>query len=250
MCDSYEEMKLRATEKKFKFPYLYDGDNQKSALSYGPLATPHCFVFDKNRNLTYVGRVDSQEKPGTGKAEDLCNAIDEVLAGKTVTLPNTKVFGCSMKWYWKAEYTLELYKKWSQLPVNIEEIDVKGIKELIKNDSTGKLRLINVWATWCGSCKVEFKDKDKLTDLLKSKGIEILYISIDEDNRDNAWKNMIKYYNLHGYHLRANGKLSAELRLLQNPKGGFYIPWHILLDENGNIVKDPSAIAELEKGMK
>jgi len=125
---------------------------------------------------------------------------------------------------------------------------IETLKECVKSIK-GKRVYVDVWATWCGSCKVEFKDKDKLTDLLKSKGIEILYISIDEDNRDNAWKNMIKYYNLHGYHLRANGKLSAELRLLQNPKGGFYIPWHILLDENGNIVKDPSAIAKLEKGM-
>jgi len=62
MGDSFEEMKLRAKDKGFAFPYLYDGDNQKCALAYGPVATPHCFVFDKNRILCYAGRVDGSEK--------------------------------------------------------------------------------------------------------------------------------------------------------------------------------------------
>ena len=118
MGDSYEEMKQRASDKKFPFPYLYDGDDQKSALAYGPAATPHCFVFDGNRILRYVGRVDGSEKPGTGKGEDLRNAIDAVLAGQPVKNPVTKVFGCSVKWSWKSEYTEKLYKQWSELPVD------------------------------------------------------------------------------------------------------------------------------------
>ena len=119
MGDSFEEMKLRAKDKGFTFPYLYDGDNQKCALAYGPVATPHCFVFDKNRVLCYAGRVDGSEKPGSGNGEDLRNAIDEVLAGKTVTTPTTKVFGCSIKWPWKSEYTEKLYQQWAGLPVTL-----------------------------------------------------------------------------------------------------------------------------------
>ena len=51
LSDSFEEMKLRAREKKFPFPYLYDGETQKTALAYGVLATPHVFIFDSNRKL-------------------------------------------------------------------------------------------------------------------------------------------------------------------------------------------------------
>ena len=47
--DSYEEMKIRAREKNFNFPYLYDGDSQKISKAYGPNATPHAFVFDRER---------------------------------------------------------------------------------------------------------------------------------------------------------------------------------------------------------
>ena len=55
--DSFEDMKLRAKERKFAFPYLYDGEKQEAALAYGVVATPQVFLFDQNRKLRYVGRI-------------------------------------------------------------------------------------------------------------------------------------------------------------------------------------------------
>lgn len=178
--DSYEDMKIRASEKAFNFPYLYDGDDQKTALAYGPVATPHCFVFDRNRTLRYNGRVDGSEKPGTGKGEDLRNAIDAILAGKQVSQPVTKTFGCSMKWSWKDEYTRQLYKQWAELPVTLEEIDVAGIKELVRNTSSEKLRLINFWATWCGPCVSEFPDLVVIDRMYRGRPFEFITVSADK----------------------------------------------------------------------
>src|SRR5262249_44165107 len=53
--DSFEDMKVRAKERKFPFPYLYDGETQKTSIEYGVLATPHVFIFDQDRKLRYVG---------------------------------------------------------------------------------------------------------------------------------------------------------------------------------------------------
>ena len=183
MGDSFEDMKIRASDKKFPFPYLYDGDDQKSALAYGPVATPNCFVFDKNRILIYTGRVDGSEKPGTGKGEDLRNAIDAALAGQPVKTPVTKVFGCSVKWSWKSDYTKKLYKQWSELPVKLEEIDITGVKELIKNSSSGKVRLINFWATWCGPCITEFPDLVIIDRMYRGRSFEFISISTDKQVR-------------------------------------------------------------------
>ncbi len=192
MGDSYEDMKLRAADKKFPFPYLYDGDDQKCALAYGPVATPHCFVFDRNRILRYAGRVDGSEKPGTGKGEDLRNAIDAVLAGQPVKNPVTKVFGCSIKWSWKSDYTQKLYKQWSELPVNLEEIDEQGIKDLIKNTSSGKLRLINFWATWCGPCITEFPDLVIIDRMYRQRAFEFITVSADKQARKTDALNFLK----------------------------------------------------------
>jgi thiol-disulfide isomerase/thioredoxin len=176
--DSYEDMKLRAKYKNFPFPYLYDGDEQKTALAYGPVATPHCFVFDSGRKLRYCGRVDGKEKPGTGNGEDLRNALDAILAGRTVATPVTKIFGCSIKWSWKDEYTKTLYREWAELPVLLEPIDSSGVSELVKN-KTNKLRLINIWATWCGPCVLEFPELVKMDRMYRGRNFEFISISAD-----------------------------------------------------------------------
>jgi len=59
MSDSLEEMKIRAEYKHLAYPYLYDGETQSVAEAYGPQATPHVFVFDRERRLRYEGRFDS-----------------------------------------------------------------------------------------------------------------------------------------------------------------------------------------------
>ena len=93
--DTYESMIIRAKEKKFNFPYLYDGDDEAVSIKYGPTATPHAFVFNRKRELVYSGRLDASEKPGTANAEDLRAAVDAALNGQPVTTPVNKAFGCS-----------------------------------------------------------------------------------------------------------------------------------------------------------
>src|SRR6476661_3759913 len=85
LSDSFEEMKIRAKEKHFNFPYLYDGATQTVANAYGPVATPHVFIFDKERKLRYSGRIDDVEKPTkTPNNFDTRNAIDALLNNKEV----------------------------------------------------------------------------------------------------------------------------------------------------------------------
>lgn len=192
MGDSYEEMIQRSADMKFPFPYLYDGDEQNSAMAYGPAATPHCFVFDSNRILKYAGRVDGSEKPETGKGEDLRNAIDAVLAGQPVKNPVTKVFGCSIKWSWKSDYTQKLYKQWSELPVMLEGVDVQVIKDLLKNSSSGKVRLINFWATWCGPCVAEFPDLVIIDRMYRQRPFELITISTDKQAKKTDVLNFLR----------------------------------------------------------
>ncbi len=97
-ADSFENMKLRAAEKKFPFPYLYD-ERQSMARAYGAVCTPHIFLFDVARKLAYEGRIDDNWKDPSGvKSRDLRAAIEAVLAGTPVPTPQTNPMGCSIKW--------------------------------------------------------------------------------------------------------------------------------------------------------
>jgi thiol-disulfide isomerase/thioredoxin len=111
--DTYESMIIRAKDKNFNFPYLYDGDNEAVSIQYGPTATPHAFVFNRNRELVYSGRLDASEKPGTGNADDLRAAVDALISGKPLSTAVNKAFGCSIKWAWKTEWTNRTNSDWN-----------------------------------------------------------------------------------------------------------------------------------------
>lgn len=177
--DTFEEMKIRAAEKGFNFPFLYDGDTEEASIKYGPVATPHTFIFDQNRTLCYVGRIDDSEKIGTEKIHDARNAIEAILAGKEVEVKQTKVFGCSIKWKWKDSYRKRLDAEWVEKEVPLEELDLAGLSEVLKNKSD-KLLVINLWATWCGPCIAEIPDFVDTYRMFYGRDFEMITISTDK----------------------------------------------------------------------
>ena len=96
--DSFPEMVRRSKEKGFNFPYLRD-ESQKVVELYGGVCTPHVFAFDRGRKLRYRGRIDDSKEEPKVSTHDLRNALDDLVAGKTVRVPDTRPFGCSIKWY-------------------------------------------------------------------------------------------------------------------------------------------------------
>jgi peroxiredoxin len=98
--DSFEAMTARAREKKFPFAYLHD-ESQSVAKAYGATHTPHLFVFDANLKLAYTGAVDDDNNYKTRKKAEklyLRDALDDLVVGRPVRLPETHAIGCTIKW--------------------------------------------------------------------------------------------------------------------------------------------------------
>jgi peroxiredoxin len=178
--DTLEDMKIRAQDRGWTFPYLYDGETEAMSRKYGPVATPHVFVFDAERKLRFVGRVDDNENPAKAKTSDTRDAIEAVLAGKPVPVETTKVFGCSVKWSDKRPWVKEGYEKWAQEPVTLETIDEAGVRAQAMNEGGKKLRLINVWATWCGPCVIEFPDLVSIHRIYRGREFEVVTVNADD----------------------------------------------------------------------
>lgn len=180
--DGFDDMKAYAAEQGFDFPYLYDGETQAVAKAYGCLATPHVFIFDAERKLRYKGRFDDSRFGGddsTVKSPDARNAVEALLAGKPVPVETTKPMGCSTKWRSKKTAVAEQMAKWDSTPVDVEPIDAAGVAALRKN-GTNKVRLINVWATWCAPCVQEFPELVETSRKFGLRDFEFISISADD----------------------------------------------------------------------
>ncbi len=183
--DSFEDMKPYAELNGWKFPYLYDGEKQKVARAYGCLATPHVFLFDRERRLRYAGRFDdSRYRPEhTVTSPDARNALEDLLAGREVAVPRTRPHGCSTKWREKRARIMATETSWTKIPVSMNRIDADGIADLRANASDN-YRLFNLWATWCEPCKEEFPELVSISRQFDMRSFDFVTISLDDLDKE------------------------------------------------------------------
>lgn len=99
--DSFDNMKLRAREKAFPFPYLLD-ESQEVARAFGATRTPHVVVLKREGDrfrVQYMGAVDDSSQDASGVTRRFVeDAVNNLLTGKPVSLNTTKSVGCAIKW--------------------------------------------------------------------------------------------------------------------------------------------------------
>lgn len=100
-ADSFDNMKKRATEKGYSFPYAID-ETQDVTRTYGAKATPHVYVLQKTAKgnvVQYIGAIDNDtEGTNPARVKYVENAVNALLEGKTIATNSTKAIGCSIKW--------------------------------------------------------------------------------------------------------------------------------------------------------
>lgn len=95
--DGFEDMKLRAVDKAYTMPYLYDSKH-KLADAFGAKTTPHIFMFDAEMTLIYEGAIDNTWKPKFDKKENyLIDAIEAHSSKSEIKNNKTAPKGCSIK---------------------------------------------------------------------------------------------------------------------------------------------------------
>jgi thiol-disulfide isomerase/thioredoxin len=177
--DTLESMKIRAADRGFNFPFLDDGPAEVTARAYGPQATPHVFIFDAGRKLRFQGRIDDSEREELVRNRDTRNALDALLAGREPPVTQTMVFGCSTKWAEKAAGNRRWLEQMRARPVTVAPADAAALQELRANKGSGKVRLINVWATWCGPCVAEFDQLIETSLIFNYRDFEMVTVAAE-----------------------------------------------------------------------
>ena len=233
--DSLEDMKIRAEHRKFNFPFLYDGETQSVSRAYGPVATPHAFVFDAERKLRYHGRIDSNPREAYAKVPDARNAIDAVLAGSAVPLEKTPAIGCSVKWLDKKASREAEALAFAKEPVPLEKIDVAGMRALRKNP-TGKTLLVNFWATWCAPCTAEFPDLMNTWRMYRKRPFELVTVSINYPDEEKAVRAFLEKQRASTKnYLSATMEPSALVEAF-DPSWTGGVPYSVLIGPDGKVL--------------
>lgn len=245
--DSFDDMKLHAQRRGFKFPYLYDGETQRVSTAYGALATPHVFIFDSQRKLRYNGRIDDAETESP-KSNDARNAIDDLLAGREVRVAKTRVFGCSTKWSDKRDSARESIEKWNSEKVELKSIDEAALRELAAN-KTEKYRLINLWSTTCAPCISELPEFVTANRMYRGRHFEMYTLSIDPPARKDAALKILEKHHVSCPNYIFGSDDRDKLAELVDSTWEGPVPYTLLIAPGGKIVrrwKDEIKPAELK----
>ncbi|MGB7582508.1 MAG: redoxin domain-containing protein [Sedimentisphaerales bacterium] len=246
MGDSFEEMKLRAAERKFNFPYLYDGQTQTVSRAYGPVSTPHVFIFDKERKLQYSGAVDNSDDPSKIKKSFVRDAIDAMLDGREIAIKKMKTFGCTIKWADKEKSAQKAFAEWAKEAVEVNLTDANGVREIMKNNS-GKLRLVNIWATWCGPCVIEMPELVNINRMYRGRAFEMVTIGGDMPSKKDDVIKFLKDKQVSCTNYLFNSDDRTELSGVIDKKWEGGIPYTVIIKPGGEIIyRHTGAIEPLE----
>src|SRR5215475_9401336 len=235
ISDTLEEMNMRVVYRHLTYPYLYDGQTQSATRAYGPQATPHVFVFDKDRKLRYEGRMDNNYRKELVKTQDARNAIDAVLAGKEVAVKHTGVFGCSTKWQEKSAQRVAALHKIEEQPITVDMATADDLKKLRENSSK-RMTLISFWATWCGSCIEEFADLEDTYLMYKVRDFDLVTVSANMPDEQTSVLRMLKNKRATSKNLLFSSTDTEALQKAFDPTWESAVPYTILLDADGKVL--------------
>jgi peroxiredoxin len=235
VSDTLDDMKIRVKYKHLHYPYLYDGDTQAVTRAYGPQATPHVFIFDKSRRLRYEGRIDNSYRIEMVKTHDARNAIDALLENKEVSVKHTGVFGCSTKWQEKIAASEAEQKKIEAQPVSVETVDAAGLKKLRANPSK-HVTMISFWATWCGSCVVEFSDLQDTYRMYGGRDFDLVTVAANMPDEKPSVMRLLQKKHATSRNLLFGSDDTAALQAAFDPSWQSAVPYTVVLDTNGKII--------------
>ena len=235
ISDTLEEMKIRVAYKHLRYPYLYDGETQSVTRAYGPQATPHVFIFDKDRKLRYEGRIDNSYRIEQVKTQDARDAIDALLANREVPVTHTGVFGCSTKWQEKAASRIEALRKIEEQPVKLEMATADELKKLRANP-TKHMLLVSFWATWCGSCIDEFADFQDTYQMYKVRDLDLVTVAANMPDEQPSVMRMLEKKHATSRNLLFASDDTAALQAAFDPTWQSAVPYTVLIASDGTIL--------------
>ena len=233
--DSLADMKARASYRQLQYPYLYDGETQAVSTKFGVETLPQIFVFDDQRKLKYQGRIDDNVNESAVKDRDARNAIDAVLAGSRVPAERTTVVGCKRAVPSSPSRRQEEIAKIEAEPVAVKMAGYDELAKLRRNP-TGKLLLVNFWATWCGPCVTEFPELQTTYRMYRNRGFDFVSVSSNDPEEKPQVIEFLQKYHSSGTNYQFATPDTFDLQAAFDPAMPAAVPFTVLIAPNGDVL--------------
>ena len=234
--DTFDSMKLRAADRQFNFPFLDDGPTEAVARAYGPVATPHVFIFDAARRLRFEGRIDDSEREALATHHDTRDALEALLAGREPAVTHTMVFGCSVKWAEKAAGNRRWREQVDREPVTLVPADAVTLRGLRANQDSGKIRVINVWATWCGPCTAEFDQLVELNLIYRNRDFELVTVAAQFPDEQDKVLRFLQQHHASTRNLIFGDTDKYKLMAALDPEWNGALPHTLVIAPGGEVL--------------
>ena len=234
--DSLADMKTRAAHRRFEFPYLYDGETQALSTSLGVATVPHVFVFDRQRTLQYEGGIDDNPQESLVSRRDARNAIDALLSGRPVPVASTPPPGrCLVAWRSKSARRDEELAAIQAEPVALEMAAEERLSGL-RGNGTGKLLMVNFWATWCAPCITEFPELEATYRMYRGRGFDFVSVSVNDPEDKPLVVAFLQKQHASNLNLQFATPDTFGLQAAFDPLMPSAVPFTVLIAPNGDIV--------------
>lgn len=207
------------------------------------------FFFSKQTGLLIAIENANQKIPRITKYEDYRNIngliipfkiesfADDILFFREIT--QSIEFNPSIDksiFYYKGKRIEKKYVKPTEATL-IKSFEDGDLNKLIKTAFTDKRVLVDIWATWCAPCKIEFKKYDSsFYNLLSEMNVSMLYVSIDKEKDRKKWEMDINKFQLKGNHVLAQKLLLKSIHEVVYRNQDIIIPRYLVFDESGKML--------------
>ena len=187
--DSFLEMKTRAKQKNYNFPYLYDGQRQELTNALNVKVTPSAFVFNKNRTLTYFGRIGGHDEIKNINELDFYKAL--MRDNLETTLIKTPVYGSKVKVADDIKTTEAKLKRYSKETVKLSVLEKRNI-DFIKRIKIGKLKLIYIWANYDKEKRDNLIAISNIHKIYRKRGLAVITVCVESSENANLIRNELE----------------------------------------------------------